>query len=131
MDQENEGNVDYLAALPGDREYSSIAGLLRRGQAVRLINSPAVDLNLTWQQKVSMIFVKILWHNYGLLAWVGLQIEWLLNYLTLNGGLWRSLNMYFNVFEWGKSRLLSSYETLLRRIDSADGRSRFASVHFS
>ena len=68
------------------------------GVSVSFEESPS---QRTWQQQVSHLFVKILWHSYGILQVVGFLIEWTLNFLSLNNGVF-GLLYRLCFLQWGK-----------------------------
>jgi hypothetical protein len=68
------------------------------GVSVSFEDSPS---QRSWRQQVSHLFVKILWNSYGILKVVGFLIEWTLNLLSLNGGVF-GLLYRLCFLQWGK-----------------------------
>lgn len=55
----------------------------------------------SWQQYFSHVCVKILWHSYGVMKVVGFLVEWILNLLSLNNGIF-GLLYRLCFLQWGK-----------------------------
>lgn len=55
----------------------------------------------SWQQHVSHMCVRILWHSYGVMKVVGFLVEWTLNFLSLNDGVF-GLLYRLCFLQWGK-----------------------------
>jgi len=97
------GTPEYMAAQPKlSKQHSrrSLASFIRHGQP-NLVKATFDKLKkMTWQQKLSMIFVAILWRSGKLLKLIGFIVEWTLNLLHLNNGL---LRLLWNLltFKWG------------------------------
>ncbi|KAG0600272.1 hypothetical protein M758_11G020500 [Ceratodon purpureus] len=91
----------FMLAKPKERG-DTFSSFLNHGHPLRVDATFPKDIHKqTWQQKVSMIVVKILWRIYPLLKLVGFIFEWTLNFLVLNHGPFHILfNLLF--FRWSK-----------------------------
>lgn len=100
-----ERPVTYVAVQPKlSKQHSrvAIASLFRHGQP-NVIEATFEKLkHMTWQQKLAMVFVGILWRINKYLKLFGFLVEWTLNLLALNNGLFSLLYKVF-LFKWGAS----------------------------
>lgn len=96
------GTPEFMAAQPKlSKQHSrrSLASFIRHGQP-NLVRATFDNLKkMNWQQKLSMIFVAILWRSGKLLKLIGFLVEWTLNLLLLNSGLLRLL-WKLVIFKW-------------------------------
>ncbi|KAG0593134.1 hypothetical protein KC19_1G307000 [Ceratodon purpureus] len=98
--EDNDETPTFMAAQPRSHGHS-LSGLLKHGQPNRIDATFPQDLaKQTWQQKVSMICVKLLWRTYTVMKLMGFATEWTLNFLVLNNGI---LGLFFKLitFRWG------------------------------
>lgn len=75
-------------------------GLLKHAQPTRIdATFPTDSRKQTWQQKVSLTCVKVLWRSYAVMKLMGFMTEFTLNFLVLNHGL---LGLLFKLitFRW-------------------------------
>ena len=100
----------YVAAHPKAKGHA-LSSILNHGHPVLIDATFPSDLGKqTWQQKVSMVIVKILWKIYPLLKAFGFLFEWTVNFFVLNNGPF-SLLFKLIFFQWRTalfSRLLLS-----------------------
>lgn len=102
----------YVAAEPRmSKQYSALGEILRHGQPTRIEAAFDKDKKLTWQQKLSMVCVAILWRINKYLKLFGFVVEWTLNLLNLNDGPFGFLKKLL-FLKWG--------EIILPKYDSAD-----------
>ena len=93
--------VTFFAAQPTSHGHSMI-GLLKHAQPTRIdATFPTDSRKQTWQQKVSLTCVKVLWCRYAVMKLMGFMTEFTLNFLVLNHGL---LGLLFKLitFKWRK-----------------------------
>ena len=102
----------FMLAKPKERG-DTFSSFLNHGHPLRVDATFPKDIHKqTWQQKVSMIVVKILWRIYPLLKLVGFIFEWTLNFLVLNHGPFHILfNLLF--FRWSNALLPSNSHPVL------------------
>jgi hypothetical protein len=74
------------------------------GVSVSFEESPS---QRSWQQHVSHLCVKILWHCYGILKVVGFLVEWTLNLFSLNDGVF-GLLYRLCFLQWGRIQIPNS-----------------------
>ena len=92
----------YMAAQPKlSKQYSAFASILRHGQPTKIEAAVEKYQKMTWQQKLSMILVAILWRLNKYLKLLGFIVEWTLNLLNLNGGPFGLLYKVF-LLKWGE-----------------------------
>jgi len=94
---------EYMAAQPKLSKHhsrKSLVSFIMHGQPNMIIATFEKMKKMTWQQKLSMIFVAILWRSGKLLKLLGFIVEWSLNLLHLNNGLLSLLYRFF-LFKWG------------------------------
>ncbi|KAG0582718.1 hypothetical protein KC19_3G080000 [Ceratodon purpureus] len=112
----------YMAAQPKlSKQYSAFASILRHGQPTKIEAAVEKYQKMTWQQKLSMILVAILWRLNKYLKLLGFIVEWTLNLLNLNGGPFGLLYKVF-LLKWGDIILpqpdSDTYLSLIALIDS-------------
>lgn len=94
----------YMAAQPKkSKQYSALASMLRHGEPTRIEATFDNLKKMTWQQRLAMVFVAILWRVAKYLKLLGFVIEWTLNLLMLNNGPFGYLYKVF-LFKWGESQ---------------------------
>lgn len=75
----------YMAAHPKlTTQKSALKEIIKHGQPTTVESRG--NKHTTWQQKISMYLVCILWKSFSALQLVGLIIEWTTNLLALNNG---------------------------------------------
>lgn len=102
--EESESAVTptFMAAKPKSAGHS-VSSLLSYGHPTRIdATFPSDLLKQTWQQRLSMFLVKILWNVYPLLGLIGFLIEWVVNFFVLNHGLFSLLFNLLLPFRWHK-----------------------------
>lgn len=94
---------EYMAAQPKlskQHSGSALASLLRHGQPTKIEATLEKYKKMKWQQKLSMFFVFVMWRVNTVLKLVGSLVEWTLNFLALNHGVFSLLYKFF-LFKWG------------------------------
>lgn len=105
LEEKSAAVPQYVAADP-KHHGRSWRRIWQQGQPTRIVASiPTNVLQQTWQQRVSMFAVKLLWGSYNVLKIIGFVTEWTINFFVLNGGLFSLLLKLFS-FRWGQSLLL-------------------------
>lgn len=98
--EEEHEAPSYVAAHPRT-EGHKLTNFLLHGHPTRIdATFPQDLLKQTWQQRFSMFVVKILWAIYPALKLFGFIIEWTINFIILNGGLFRLILTVLLPFRW-------------------------------
>ncbi len=74
----------YVAAHP-KRRTAALAATIKHGHPTKITSAKKSDKKTNWQQKVSLICMKLLWKCAEPLSFVGFLLEWSLNFFALNG----------------------------------------------
>ncbi|CAM6032373.1 unnamed protein product [Sphagnum compactum] len=85
-DGQDDQVTHYVAAHP-KRRTAALAATIKHGHPTKITAAKKSDKKTSWQQKVSLICMKLLWKCDKPLSFVGFLVEWSLNFFALNGSL--------------------------------------------